>query len=226
MKATNRTTKDKNMTETYTPHIDGPIAVHIIDDDLAIRDSLIWLFYSRGIAVKAWDGGDEFLKAWSPTMTGCFLLDIRMHPTSGLEVFNQLLERGAPQPVIFLTGHGDLPMAVDALKRGAVDFIEKPFNDNDLVDRVIKVLQQAQKNQQQRMRLHERDERASTLSAREKEVLESILQGLLNKQIADILGVSMRTIEVHRARILEKMGVKNAIELARLFSIDSEPMDK
>lgn len=196
------------------------VLVHIVDDDAAIRDSLAWLFYSRGIATRTWSSGEAFLDAWSPMLEGCILLDIRMQNMSGLEMFDHLQARGALQPVVFLTGHGDLPMAVDALKRGAVDFIEKPFNDNDLVDRMLDAIKHGRRQREQRLRALDRDQKVATLSMREREVLEKILAGLLNKQVADELGVSMRTVEVHRARILEKMGARNVVELARLFGAD------
>lgn len=196
------------------------VLVHIVDDDAAIRDSLAWLFYSRGIATLTWPSGEAFLAAWSPQLDGCIVLDIRMQQMSGLELFDQLQMRGVLQPVVFLTGHGDLPMAVDALKRGAVDFIEKPFNDNDLVDRVLNAINHGKRQREQRQRLLDRDQRLATLSLREREVLDKILAGLMNKQVADELGVSMRTVEVHRARIIEKMGTRNVVELARLFGVD------
>lgn len=199
---------------------DKDVLVHIVDDDAAIRDSLAWLFYSRGIATQTWSSGESFLEAWSVALEGCILLDIRMQNMSGLEMFDHLQARGALQPVVFLTGHGDLPMAVDALKRGAVDFIEKPFNDNDLVDRVLDAIRHGRRQREQRLRTLDRDQKVATLSMREREVLEKILAGLLNKQVADELGVSMRTVEVHRARILEKMGARNVVELARLFGAD------
>jgi len=195
----------------------GQELVQVVDDDPAIRDSLEWLLYSRGVSSQLWPSGEAFIEGWTPELNGCILLDIRMNEMSGLEVFNWLLARKAPQPVVFLTGHGDLPLAVEALKRGAADFIEKPFNDNDLVDRVLSAIRKGEARLDRYRREQERDTRLATLSAREVDVLQKVLLGLLNKQIADELTISMRTVEVHRARVLEKMGVRNVVELARLF---------
>ncbi len=192
--------------------------VHIVDDDEAIRDALAWLFQSRGVEVAAFASAEDFLAAWHPDMAGCLLLDVRMEGMSGLQLFDELLVRGCAMPAVFLTGHGDVPLAVSALKKGAHDFFEKPFNDNDLVDRIIEALGKdavRRANQAQDASL---SARVATLSEREKQVMELILAGKLNKLIADELAIAMRTVEVHRARIFEKMGVKSAVELAQLLS--------
>lgn len=191
--------------------------VHIVDDDSAIRDALAWLFSTRQVNTELWDSGEAFLNALSPETQGCILLDIRMDGLSGLEVFEQLRERQSRLPVIFLTGHGDLPLAVTALKQGAADFIEKPFNDNDLVDRVLDVLRSYEASQEERDNEQALEERLDTLSQREREVLALALEGRLNKQIAQDLSITMRTVEVHRARALEKMQARTLIELARLL---------
>lgn len=191
--------------------------VHIVDDDPAIRDALSWLFSTRQVNTELWDSGEAFLDALSPETQGCILLDIRMDGLSGLEVFEQLRERQSRLPVIFLTGHGDLPLAVTALKQGAADFIEKPFNDNDLVDRVLDVLRSYEASQEERDNEQALEERLDTLSQREREVLALALEGRLNKQIAQDLNITMRTVEVHRARALEKMQSRTLIELARLL---------
>lgn len=195
----------------------NPVLVHIIDDDPAIRDSLAWLFKTRNVPTACWESGERFLSHWSPDLEGCLLLDIRMEGMSGLELFDILQKKQATQPVIFLSGHGDLPMAVASLKRGAADFIEKPFNDNDLVDRVLEVMQQYSQQQEERKHDLQWANKISSLSNREKQVLELALKGMLNKQIADELSITMRTVEVHRARALEKTGAKNLLELARLI---------
>jgi two-component system response regulator DctR len=191
--------------------------VHIVDDDPAIRDALSWLFSTRQVNTEQWESGEAFLAALSPDTHGCILLDIRMEGLSGLEVFEQLRDRQSCLPVIFLTGHGDLPLAVSALKQGAADFIEKPFNDNDLVDRVLDVLRSYEASQQERDDEQALEERLDTLSQREREVLALALEGRLNKQIAQELSITMRTVEVHRARALEKMQSRTLIELARLL---------
>lgn len=192
--------------------------VHIIDDDEAIRDALSWLLQSRGVAVRTWETAETFLAAYHADLRGCLLLDIRMGGMSGLELFDRLRDLDCPLPVIFLTGHADVPMAVSALKRGARDFVEKPFNDNDLVDRLLDALAAEAEAHARHASKADRAARLASLSAREKQVMDLILEGLMNKVIADRLGISMRTVEVHRARVLEKMGAKTAVDLARLVA--------
>lgn len=194
--------------------------LHIIDDEEIIRDSLVWLAKSRGIEAATYDSGKAFLAALDgiSRTTGlgqCVLLDVRMPEVSGVALFDLLASRGLTQifPVIFLTGHGDVPMAVDTLKRGAFDFFEKPFNDNKLMDRVQEALS-ASEQAGASAAIHTR---LAALSGREREVLDLILDGKMNKVIADKLGISMRTVEVHRAHIFDKMNVKTAVELARLL---------
>ena len=194
--------------------------LHIVDDEEIIRDSLTWLATSRAIAATAYPSGAAFLAAM--TQAGeidpqgeCILLDVRMPDLSGVALFEQLKQRGLNRrrPVIFLTGHGDVPMAVDMLKNGAFDFFEKPFNDNQLMDRVLQALQASCEAAAEEALL----DRLKALSSREREVLDLILAGKMNKVIADELGISMRTVEVHRAHIFDKMNVKTAVELARLI---------
>jgi len=196
--------------------------LHIVDDEDVIRDALEWLAQSRGLAARGYAGGQAFLDAlgehFAPAdapLGECVLLDVRMPGMNGIAVFDQLVARGllARLPVIFLTGHGDVPMAVDSLKRGAFDFFEKPFNDNQLMDRVEEALARSR----QAAASSAVRERLATLSAREREVLDLILAGNMNKVVADKLGISMRTVEVHRAHIFDKMQVKTAVELAGLL---------
>lgn len=192
--------------------------LHIVDDEDAIRDSLAWLARSRGIAACSYASGQAFLDALNGSFDAggdCILLDVRMPGLNGVALFDQLSARKltARLPVIFLTGHGDVPMAVDTLKRGAFDFFEKPFNDNDLMDRV----EQAMVQSRQAGAAAVVQARLATLSGREREVLELILAGKMNKVIADQLGISMRTVEVHRAHVFDKMQVKTAVELAGLL---------
>jgi two-component system response regulator DctR len=191
---------------------------YLVDDDEAIRDSLGWLLESRGVACLSYPSAEDFLAAWNPSLAGCIVLDIRMDGMSGPELFEVLSERGNRLPVIFLTGHGDVPMAVSALKKGAFDFVEKPCNDNELVNRVIAALQL---DANQRVAASGTDSvnvRISRLTTRERQVMELILAGKLNKVIADELQISMRTVEVHRANLFEKMGVRTAVELAQLLA--------
>jgi two-component system response regulator DctR len=192
--------------------------VHVVDDDDAIRDALAWLLRSRGVPARTWPSAEAFLAEWSEGLRGCFVLDVRMDGMSGVELFDRLLARGSRVPVIFLTGHGDVPLAVAALKKGAFDFVEKPFNDNELVDRIVAAMEQ---DAQQRRRLESEASvtaRLAELTPRERQVMERVLAGEYNKTIADGLGIAVRTVEVHRARIFEKMGVRSAVELAQLLA--------
>lgn len=195
-----------------------PPLAHIVDDDDAIRDALAWLFRTRSVACKAWDSGEAFLAAWDPEWRGCIVLDIRMRGMSGLECFDALLERENSMPVIFLTGHGDVPMAVGALKKGAFDFLEKPFKDNDLVDVVIRAISSDTRHHATQESQASIASRLTLLTPREQEVMQLVLAGKFNKVIADQLNISMRTVEVHRSRVFEKMGVRSAVELAQLLA--------
>lgn len=199
---------------------DSRLAVHIVDDEEALRDSLGFLFASRGIVTRIWPSGEAFLAAWPQPDCGCVILDVRMEGLSGPQVLDMLLQTeggsAALPPVIFLTGHADVPLAVQTLKNGAFDFLEKPFNDNLIVDLALKAMEL------HRSRAEESDTRSAiaarlaNLSAREIEVMNLILDGQLNKQIADRLGIAIRTVEVHRSRVLQKTGARNSVELAIL----------
>ena len=190
---------------------------HIVDDDEAIRDALTWLFRTRQVASQPWESAEAFLAAWQPDWRGCIVLDIRMREMSGLECFDALRERGNTLPVIFLTGHGDVPMAVAALKKGAFDFLEKPVDDNALVDRVIRALASDARRQASEASQATVATRIAQLTPREHEVMRLVLAGKFNKVIADELNISMRTVEVHRANLFDKMQVKTAVELANLL---------
>lgn len=192
---------------------------HIIDDDEAIRDALQWLFKTRDVACATWPSAESFLEALQPGWRGCVVLDIRMEGMSGLECFDVLRQRGNQLPVIFITGHGDVPMAVAALKKGAFDFIEKPFNDGDLVDIVMRALEIDANNQRAEATRETVEARLALLTAREQEVMELILAGKFNKVIADELCISMRTVEAHRSKVFEKMEVRSAVELAQLVNL-------
>jgi two-component system response regulator DctR len=194
---------------------------YIVDDDEAIRDSLSWLLQSRGVVNFTYPSAETFLEAWTPTLSGCLLLDIRMQGMSGTELFEQLLERGNRMPVIFLTGHGDVPMAVSTLKNGAFDFVEKPCNDNDLVDRVLEALKLDKARCAAAATADSINAQISQLTTRERQVMALVLAGKLNKVIADELQISMRTVEVHRASLLEKMEVRTAVELAQKLAASS-----
>jgi len=192
--------------------------LHIVDDEAVIRDALAWLARSRGIEACDYPNAQAFLDQIGKRFDDggdCVLLDVRMPALNGVAVFDQLSARAltARIPVIFLTGHGDVPMAVDTLKRGAFDFFEKPFNDNQLMDRVEQALALSRKAGAAAAI----QARLGALSGREREVLDLILAGKMNKVIADQLGISMRTVEVHRAHVFDKMQVKTAVELAGLL---------
>jgi two-component system response regulator DctR len=192
---------------------------HIIDDDEAICDALTWQLRTRGIECTSWSSAEDFLLAWQPEWRGCIVLDIRLNGMSGLACFDILLENHCLLPVIFMTGHGDIQMAVDALKKGAFDFVEKPFNHNDLADRVLAAFEM---DSERRRIVASRDtveERLATLTAREREVMNLILDGRYNKVIANQLSISMRTVEAHRSHIFNKMQVRSAVELAQLLSV-------
>lgn len=189
--------------------------VYIVDDDDAMRDSLVWLVESHGFVVRAFASAEAFAAAYHEEMAGCVVLDVRMPGMSGLELHEWLAARQSVLPVVFVSGHGDVPMAVSALKKGAVDFIEKPFNDRDILRLIEQCmhLDHTHHNQRQQERLVAR--RLSGLTEREREVLELIVAGKLNKQIADVLNISIKTVEAHRGRIMDKMGVRSVAELVQ-----------
>lgn len=195
------------------------IVTHIVDDDPAVRDALQWLLKSRGVHSVTWGSAEDFLSSASRELCGCLLLDVRMPGMSGIELFDRLRALDCRLPVIFLTGHGDVPMAVQALKDGAFDFIEKPYDDNALVDKVLAALEHDTKRCAREKSLREVQQRLEQLTQREQEVMHQILAGKLNKVIADELGIAMRTVEVHRSHIFEKMQVRSAVELSQLLSL-------
>jgi two-component system, LuxR family, response regulator DctR len=192
--------------------------VHIVDDDAAIRDALCWLLRSRGVAARAWESGETFLASSPSAAIGCIVLDVRMEGISGIEVHDQLIALGSRTPVIFLTGHGDVALAVAALKKGAFDFVEKPFNDNELVDRILDAMRLDEALRLKTALQASVEARLAKLSPREREVMDRIVAGDFNKTIADALQIAVRTVEVHRAHIFEKMEVRSAVELATILS--------
>ena len=198
---------------------DGP-AVHLVDDEAAVRAALEFLLASHGLPVHSYASGTALLERLNagPALAGCMVLDVRMEPLSGLQVYDELVARGVHTPVIFLTGHGDIRMAVAALKKGAFDFVEKPFGDAALVERVRDAMAFDAEQQQ---RLRDGDSRGALLAAltpREQEVMHRVAAGKLNKVIADEMNVSMRTVEVYRARVYAKLGVRSSAELATLLA--------
>jgi len=195
----------------------GNQKVMVVDDDSGVRNAMRILLKSVGLDSVLYASAQEFLAAYQPAQPGCLLLDIRMPGMSGLELQQQLNLRGAVIPVIFMTGHGDVPMAVEAMQQGAFDFLQKPFRDQDLLDRIQKAIakdaqSRASLGEHERIRAH-----LQTLTAREREVLDLMTQGKQNKVIAQDLGVSPRTIEIHRARVMEKMNAQSVAELVRMM---------
>jgi FixJ family two-component response regulator len=193
-----------------------PATVFVVDDDDAVRTSLRLLLKSVGLPVETFGSAQEFLDAFDADRAGCLVLDIRMPGMSGLELQQKLNEIHAITPIVFITGHGDVPMAVEAMQHGAVDFIQKPFRDQDLIDRINQALERDKEN---RAGLKERDairRRMEQLTPREREVLDLVTQGKANKVIAGDLNVSQRTVEIHRARVMEKMGASSLAHLVRM----------
>lgn len=190
--------------------------VYVVDDDEAMRDSLQWLLEAERLRVAAFASAEEFLAAFRPGLAGCLILDVRMPGMSGLELHDRLAERRCTLPVIFVTGHGDVPMAVSAIKKGAAEFIEKPFNDRDLLEMVERCLQLDAERRRQAGEVDSMRARLAELTPREREVMDQVIAGKLNKIIADELGISIKTVEVHRARIMEKTGARSVAELVQL----------
>ena len=204
----------------------GLPVVYLVDDEDVVRDALAWLLRSRRLLSEGFASADAF-EGWLaqqatpwPTAPACLVLDVRMPGTSGLVLFERLAERGLLQllPVILLTGHGDVPTAVATVKRGAFDFVEKPFSNNGLVDRVEEALAVSGRAIQARRGNDQLKRALSELTEREREVMRLVVDGRPNKLIADELSISVRTVEVHRARIFDKMDVKSAVELANLLA--------
>lgn len=190
--------------------------VYIVDDDQAIRHAMGLLLKSVGLQHQVFESADDFLERHTGNNDGCLVLDIRMPGLSGLELQQKLTEMGSALPIIFITGHGDIPMAVDAMQKGAFDFIQKPFRDQELLDRISEALSTARKRELEREHKLEVQDRIATLTKREHEVLDLVVTGKPNKIIAHELGVSQRTIEIHRARVMEKMRAKSLAELVRM----------
>jgi two-component system response regulator DctR len=195
--------------------------IYLVDDDAGVREALAWLLRTRRLVSDGFDSAEAFLASAAiaqrePETPCCVLLDVRMSGMSGLALFEKLitLPWQAAMPIIFLSGHADVATAVNAVKRGAFDFCEKPFSDNALVDRVEQALRQSAGQLAQRNAQRELHERINSLTERERDVMNLVVAGLPNKLVADQLQISVRTVEVHRSRVFDKMGVKSAVELA------------
>ena len=193
--------------------------VFIVDDDQAVRDALGMLLEAGGYHTEAYPSAQTFLEAVDASREGCLLLDVRMPGMSGLDLQTILQERGYKLPVIILTGHGDVPMAVRAMKGGAMDFIEKPFQGRMLLDRVAQALEQDANRRRNQIYLQEFNQRLALLSPREREVLERVAEGHYNKVIAAELGISISTVEAHRKRVMEKLQAHSVADLVRMLLI-------
>lgn len=193
--------------------------VFVVDDDQAMRTSLQWLIESTGMAVRTFASADSFLAAYYPGRAGCLLLDVRMPGMSGLELQSYLAQKGYRLPVIIITGHGDVDMAVKAMKAGAVDFIEKPFHDEDLLRSIRNALELDQRQRVTRASRAEIAARLAELTPREHEVMAMVTDGKSNKEIAATLGVTAKTVEAHRARVMEKMRAESLANLVRMALI-------
>mgnify|MGYP001295845101 FL=1 len=197
--------------------------VYVVDDDDAIRDSLRWLLEANDYKVELYDSGESFIAKYDPNAIAVLVLDVRMPGMSGLEVQEHLLAIKADLPIIFITGHGDVPMAVRALKKGAVDFIEKPFQQAALKAQVEHMLNEARERRMKNERQSLNEALLAKLTPREQQVLERIVAGRLNKQIADDLGISIKTVEAHRASIMDKTNSGTVADLMRVVMDTSQP---
>ncbi|CAN1528955.1 TtrR Response regulator [Burkholderiaceae bacterium] len=190
--------------------------VYIVDDDEAVRDSLRWLLEANSYRVRAYASAESFLAEYDEQQPGVLIVDVRMPGMSGLELQEQLIARKSTMPVVFITGHGDIPMAISTMKKGAVDFLEKPFDETALREIVGRMFEQANQRLSQAKAVRQHEAMLARLTSREQQVLERIVAGRLNKQIADDLGISIKTVEAHRANIMEKLQVTTVADLMKV----------
>jgi FixJ family two-component response regulator len=190
--------------------------VFVVDDDAPLRDSLADLLRSIGLRVEAFASAQEFLRRKRPDVPSCLVLDVRLKGLSGLDLQKRMIEGGIDVPIIFITGHGDVPMTVRAMKAGAVEFLTKPFRDQDLLDAIQLALERDQKAREQRAEIAELHSRFDSLTPREREVMALVAAGLLNKQVAGDLGTSEASVKVHRQHVMEKLGAGSLAELVRI----------
>lgn len=193
-----------------------PANVFIVDGNPAVRDAIRWLVQQVGLNAKTYDSAQEFLAAFKPGMRGCLVLDIRMPGLSGLDLQDKLVQAGIQLPVIIVTGHGDVPITVRAMKAGAFEFLQKPFNDQALLDAIQSALEKYTQLWEQKDRMSQTSRNLESLTPREREILEQLRHGKLNKVIAGDLGLSVRTVEGHRAKIMEKMGARTVGQLLEM----------
>ena len=197
--------------------------VYVVDDDEAVRDSLQWLLEGKDYRVRCFDSAESFLGRYDAREVACLIADIRMGGMTGLELQDRLVERRSPLPIVFITGHGDVPMAVNTMKKGAMDFIQKPFKEDELLALVERMLDSARDTFAEHQTAATRDALLSKLTSREAQVLERIVAGRLNKQIADDLGISIKTVDAHRANIMEKLNANTVADLLKIALGKSAP---
>ena len=197
-------------------------SVFIVDDDPAVRDSLALLVRSIDLEVETFASGSDFLEFHKPGTSGCLVLDVRMPGISGIELQEKLAALGSTLPIIFITGHGDVPMAVRAVQAGAIDFIEKPFNDQDLLDKIHEALNLEQAKRRAASAQRKVEDRIASLTPREKQVMDLVVEGTANKVIAHRLDLSQRTVEIHRANVMRKMKVDSLAQLVRAVLASGE----
>lgn len=207
------------------PNPDQPV-VYIVDDDISMRESLLDLFRSMNFEAEAFASPDDFLKQANMTRSGCLVLDVRLPGIGGLDFQNHLERVGSHFPIVFMTGFGDISMSVRAMKAGAVDFLAKPFRDQDLLDAVLSAIERDSIRRKEVERHHEVSVRFDTLTAREREVLDSVVEGLMNKQIAFKLGISEITVKLHRGNVMRKMQAKSVADLVRTMEQSNEHLNR
>jgi FixJ family two-component response regulator len=200
--------------------------VFVVDDDAPLRESLRDLIHSVGLRVEAFASAQQFLHTKRPDVPSCLVLDVRLKGLSGLDLQKQLAEGDVDIPIIFITGHGDIPMAVQAMKAGAVEFLRKPFRDQDLLDAIQQALERDCRAREQRAEIAELRGRFDSLTPREREVMALVAAGLLNKQVAGELGTSEASVKVHRQHVMEKIGADSLAELVRIADKIGIPTSK
>jgi two-component system response regulator FixJ len=202
--------------------------VYVVDDDQAMVESLSWIIESVGLKAKTYVRAQDFLDEYNPIQHGCLLLDVRMPGMSGPELQLRLNDKGATLPIIFISGHGDVPLAVRVMKAGAVDFLTKPFNDQILLESINKALRLDKTNREKQQENAQAEAKFALLSPREVQVLQGIVAGKQNKVISSELNISLKTVEAHRASVMKKMGVKSVPELVKLVLTNNvqEPLNE
>jgi RNA polymerase sigma factor (sigma-70 family) len=191
--------------------------VFVVDDDSSVRSSLKFLISTVGLHVETFDSAEAALQKLTPEAPGCLVLDVRLRGLSGLDLQSELAARNCQVPIVFITGHGDIPMTVRAMKAGAVEFLTKPFRDQDLLDAVRVALERARARREQEKEITDLQQRFDSLTSREREVISMVVAGKLNKQIADQLGTAENTIKVHRSRAMDKMHAESVADLVRMI---------